>query len=361
MKLNLKLHQHTLNLPIIQGGMGIGVSLGNLAGAVMQQGCMGVISAAQPGYKEADFYKNTFNANIRALNREIAKARQIGQGKGMLGVNVMVAARRYKEYIKAIGLMDIDCIISGAGLPLDLPELVDNKNILLAPIVSSRKAAELICKVWDKRHQRVPDFIVIEGSLAGGHLGFKKEDLINETCESLDDILVQVKEMIGYYEQKYERKIHIFVAGGIYTGADITHYLKNGADGVQIGTRFIATYECDAHPSFKQSFINCNPEDIKLTKSPSGFPGRARSTPFMEMVNKRQENIKVEKCVACLIPCNPSDTPYCITDALIQSVSGRVEQGLVFTGTNGYRIDKIVSVNELVNQLKDEMVQAYEK
>ncbi len=355
----LKLHNHTLELPIIQGGMGIGVSLGNLAGAVMKQGCMGVISAAQPGYREDDFYKNTFEANVRALKKEIDKARNIGQGNGVLGVNVMVAARRYKDYIKEIAKMDIDCIISGAGLPLDLPDLVKDRHILLAPIVSSRKAGELICKVWDKRYHRAPDFIVIEGYEAGGHLGFKKEDLLNETCESLDDILVQVKEMIKLYEDKYQRKIHVFVAGGIYTGSDIVHYLNNGADGVQMGTRFIATDECDAHHDFKQALINSKQEDIKLTKSPSGFPGRAYSTSFMDMVNKRKENIQVKKCVACLVPCNPNDTPYCITDALIQSVSGFVDQGLVFTGTNGYRLDKLVSVQQLLADLKFEMECAY--
>lgn len=357
---SVTLKNHTLKLPIIQGGMGVGISLSRLASAAIQQGCMGVISAAQPGYREPDFYKNNFNANIRALNLEVEKTRENTKHQGVLGVNVMVAARRYKDYIKAISKMDIDAIISGAGLPLDLPELVENENILLAPIVSSAKAAYLICKRWDMRYEKVPDFIVVEGPKAGGHLGFKHDDLVSNTTQTLEEILVEVLEVIQQYIDKYNRDIPVFVAGGIATGSDIAHFLKLGASGVQMGSRFIATYECDADDRFKQEVINSTLDDIGFTKSPSKMHGRAVKTPFMIEVNARTENIRVDRCVACLATCNPMDTPYCITEALIQSALGNVDEGIVFIGESATHIKGMTSVKELVDELTKELVEAYE-
>ena len=360
MEVNISLKDKTLHVPIIQGGMGVGISLSNLASAAINQGCMGVISAAQPGYREEDFIKNTFNANIRALKKEVSKTREQSSSQGILAVNVMVAARRYKDYIKEISSMDIDCIISGAGLPLDLPNLVSNKKIMLAPIVSSAKAAYLICKGWDKRYNTTPDFIVVEGPLAGGHLGFTYENLVSDTCESLEEILEGVLEVVKPYQEKYNRDIPVFVAGGISTGHDIAYFMKKGASGVQMATRFIATHECDADDRFKQAVLDCKKQDIDFTKSPSKLHGRALKTNFMIDVNQRKNNIKVDQCVACLATCNPLDTPYCITDALIQSVKGNVDQGIVFVGANAYEISEIVSVKELVDQLKKELMIAYE-
>lgn len=359
MNVNIPLKNKALTVPIIQGGMGVGISLSKLASAAINQGCMGVISAAQPGYREEDFMKNTFNANIRALKKEVENTRKQTKHQGILAVNVMVAARRYKDYIEEISKMDIDCIISGAGLPLDLPSFVKNKEIMLVPIVSSAKAAYLICKGWDKRYNTIPDFIIIEGSLAGGHLGFRYEDLVNDTCESLEVILEGVLEVIKPYQEKYNREIPVFVAGGIRSGYDIAHFMKRGASGAQIATRFIATHECDADDCFKQAVVNCKQEDIAFTKSPSKLHGRALKTNFMIDVNQRVTNIKVDKCVACLSTCNPMDTAYCITDALIQSVQGNTEQGIVFVGARAHEITEIVSVKELVDQLKKELSLAY--
>jgi nitronate monooxygenase len=357
---SVSLKNHTLRLPIIQGGMGVGISLSRLASAAINNGCMGIISAAHPGYREPDFYTNNFKANLRGLNQEVEKTRENTNHQGILGVNVMVASKRFKDYIKEISKMDIDALICGAGLPLDLPELVENPNIMLAPIVSSAKAAYLICRRWDSRYKKVPDFIVVEGAKAGGHLGFKHADLINNTTQSLEEILSEVLEVIQPYIQQYNRDIPVFVAGGIVSGKDIAYYMKRGAAGVQMGSRFIATYECDADDKFKQEVINCTLEDIGFTKSPSKLHGRAIKTAFMKEVNARSENVKIDRCVACLATCNPMDTEYCITDALIQSVKGYVDDGIVFVGESAASITKMTSVKQLVEELSKELSEAYE-
>lgn len=345
----LTINGKSLSVPIIQGGMGIGVSLGNLAGHVMKEGGMGVISAAQPGYREPDFFTNTFQANLRALKAEIAKARTIAQGHGLLGVNLMVAGERYDEYATAIAGMDIDVIISGAGLPLELPKFAQGKPVALAPIVSSAKAAYLLCKRWFSRYARYPDFIVIEGPMAGGHLGFSWEELKTKTTQSLQEIFSEVKSVL----KEMGIAIPLVPAGGIYTGSDIAEFIKAGAAAVQMATRFIGTEECDAHPTFKTQFLMANASDIDLVISPSGYPGRAIINAHVKAL--RQGRIAPTRCVKCLKPCNPATTPYCITEALIQSVSGNVDHGLVFTGVNGYRITEIVSVHDLIGELVKEM------
>jgi len=339
----------SLDIPIIQGGMGIGVSLGGLAGAVMKEGGMGVISAAQPGYRDPDFKRDPFTANIKALKTEIKKAREIAQGKGLLGVNIMVAGQHYDRYATEIGEMDVDVIISGAGLPLELPNLVKNDQVALAPIVSSGKAAYLLCRRWFQRYLRYPDFIVIEGPLAGGHLGFSWDELKAHSEQKLEDILEDCKKALADLGQN----IPLVVAGGIYTGKDIASFLKQGAAAVQMATRFIATFECDAHDQFKAMFLNAKQEDIDFVISPSGYPGRAIVNDFVKRM--RQGRIAPIQCVNCLRPCNPPTTPYCITEALINSVSGDVDHGLVFTGANGYRIDKIVHVSALIEELMNDM------
>lgn len=336
----------TLTIPLIQGGMGIGVSLGNLAGHVMKEGGMGVISAAQPGYLEYDFRTNTIEANIRALKKEIIKAREISSGNGLLGVNLMVAAEHYDVYAKEISQMDIDVIISGAGLPLELPTLSLNQDILLAPIVSSSKAMILLVKRWLSRANRFPDLIIIEGPLAGGHLGFSWDQLNHQSYPSLESILNDV--LIALDENKWN--IPVFVAGGIYTKEDIQKFLDLGATGVQMATRFITTYECDADIKFKEAFINAKESDIRYVISPSGYPGRAIDNKLVTTL-MNQEKVKVKHCYNCLKPCNPATTPYCITEALIQAVKGNIDEGLVFTGVNGYRNKIIVHVSELINEL----------
>lgn len=338
-------------LPIIQGAMGVGVSLAGLAGAVANEGGIGVISGVQIGFQEPDFETNTLEANIRALKNEIRKAREISP-KGIIGVNFLVAMNNYEKIAKAAVEEGIDIIISGAGLPTLLPSIVEGFKTKIAPIVSSGKAAAVICKMWDKRHGRVPDLVVVEGPDAGGHLGYSTEDLLSGETHELSEILVEVIKEVEVYEKKYGKNIPVVAAGGIYTGKDIVKYMKLGAAGVQMATRFIGTKECDADMKFKEAFIRSRSEDIQIVKSPVGMPGRAIRN--KHIIDLEKGPIKVTKCLNCLKPCNPAETPYCISKALIQAVEGNIDEGLIFTGTNGYRIDKIVTVKEIINELVTE-------
>lgn len=349
----IKIQNKHIDIPIIQGGMGVGVSLSSLAGHVAKCGGMGVISAAHPGYKDKDFRKNPIKANKKALIEHIKKAKEIAMNKGMIAVNLMVAGKHYDAYVDAAIEGGCDAIISGAGLPLDLPKFANGRT-LLAPIVSSGKAIKLILRVWEKRYQYIPDFVVIEGSEAGGHLGFKKDDLLNHTTQSLEDILEDVKKELKPFIEKFKKEIPIFVAGGIDNGQKIKKFMKLGAAGVQIATPFIATYECDAHQNFKDMVINCKEEDIEIVKSPTGFPGRAIVNAFVKKTRERG-NITMKNCLSCMVPCTPENTPYCISEALIQSVNGNVNNGLVFVGTQASQIKEMKSVEELINQYLEEM------
>lgn len=341
-----------LEVPIIQGGMGVGISLGNLAGHVAKNGGMGVISTAHPGYRAADFEKNPTEVNKRELAKEIQKAKEIAKGKGMVAINAMVAITDYAQMVEVAIKNKIDAIISGAGLPMNLPGFVKGTKVKIAPIVSSGKAARLICKTWDRRYHVAPDFVVIEGSEAGGHLGFHKEDVLNKTTAKLADIFKEVKETLQPFVEKYQKEIPIFVAGGIYDADDIKQFMDLGADGVQMATRFICSEECDADIKYKEAFINAKKEDIEIVKSPVGMPGRAIMTKLTERL-KNDERIPVKRCYNCLVPCDVKTTPYCISSALINAAKGNLDEGLVFSGSNGYRNDKIVTVKELMDELKE--------
>ena len=345
---SVQIKNKLLQIPIIQGGMGVGISLSSLAGNVMKQGAMGVLSAAHPGYKNDNFEKQSLQVNLKAIEEHVLKAREISENKGLLGINIMCASKDYEKYVKQAEACKVDCIISGAGLPLHLPSMISDHNILLAPIVSSGKAISLICRMWDKRYSKTPDFVVVEGVKAGGHLGFKEHDVLNETCESLEKILKDVKNEIKQFEEIYDKKIPVFVAGGIFDGKDIAKFLTLGADGVQMGTRFIPTYECDCDDKLKQAIILSEESDIKIVKSPTGFPGRALNNDF---VKNLKDIIKITKCFNCLTPCNPSDTPYCISEALINAVKGDINKGLLFVGSNAHRIKEMCSVSALINEL----------
>lgn len=338
-------------IPIIQGAMGVGVSLSSLAAAVANEGAIGVISGVQIGYDEPDFLTNNHDANVRALKKHIKRAKELCKD-GILGVNLLTAMKNYKDMALAAVEMEIDIIISGAGLPLDLPALVEGSKTKIAPIVSSGKAAALISKVWDKKFKRLPDLVIVEGPEAGGHLGFSKEELESKSFRPLEELVVEVIESLKPFEEKYNVNIPVIAAGGIFSGEDIAKYIKLGADGVQMGTRFVGTEECDAHINFKQAYIASEEKDIRLVKSPVGMPGRAIDNEFTQLLDT--QNIKVKRCYNCLIPCDPKTTPYCISEALINSVSGDVDHGLIFSGSNAYRVDKIVTVKELISELVDE-------
>ncbi|MCY6356786.1 NAD(P)H-dependent flavin oxidoreductase [Clostridium sp. ZS2-4] len=344
----LKIGELTAKLPIIQGGMGIGISLSSLASAVANAGGIGVISGVQIGYKEEDFETNTLNANIRALKKEIQKARKLSPN-GILGVNIMVAATHYKELVLAAVKEKIDLIICGAGLPSDLPKLIKGSNTKIAPIVSSGKAASVITRMWKKKFDYVPDLIVVEGHKAGGHLGFSSEELENSTAKDLHSIVKEVLSVVKPLEEEYNKHIPIVAGGGVFNGNDIAELIKIGAAGVQMATRFVATEECDAHINFKKAYVNAGKEDVIIIKSPVGMPGRAINNEFIKSLNSN--NSSITKCYSCIKHCDPAQTPYCISKALINAVNGNIDNALVFAGTNAYKIDKIVTVKELMDEL----------
>ena len=351
---SLKIGNLTAPIPIIQGGMGIGVSSSNLASAVANEGAIGIISTAQIGYTEDDFIKNPLKANLRALKKHITIAKSKAPN-GIIGVNAMVASNNYAEHVKAAIEAGVDLVISGAGLPTMLPKIVKGTAVKIAPIVSSLKAAKVLFQLWDKHDNVAPDLVVIEGPKAGGHLGFKAQDLENNNID-FDKIVVDIINETKKYSQKYNKDIPVVVAGGVFDGNDIAKYLRLGADGVQMATRFVATEECDASPEFKQAYIKSKKEDIQIVKSPVGMPGRAIGNKFVDRT--RQGNIKVKHCYNCLIPCNPAVTPYCISEALMNAVKGNVDEGLIFCGENASRIDKITTVKELINELVSELKNA---
>ena len=344
----LKIGNLISKYPIIQGGMGVGVSMHKLAGNVAREGGIGIISTADIGYQDEEFNKEPMKANLKAIGNEIEKAREIAP-KGIIGVNIMVALNNYAEIVKECVRNKIDLIISGAGLPKDLPSFVKGTKTKIAPIVSSGRAAKLISKVWMSKYNYVPDMIVIEGPEAGGHLGFKPEELTLENKPKLEDITKDVLKEVREIENETGKEIPVVVAGGIFNGKDIAKFLKLGAKGVQIASRFVATKECDASEEFKQAYVNAKKEDIKIIKSPVGMPGRAIRNEFIKKVEANKE--KITKCYRCIKTCNPAETPYCITKALINAVKGNLDEGLIFCGSNVDKINKITTVKELMQEL----------
>lgn len=349
MSKSLKIGDLEVKIPVVQGGMGVGISLSGLAGNVSACGGLGVISTAQIGWREPDFYEKPFEANFRAIEKEIKKARELAKG-GVLGVNIMVATQRYEEYVKSAVKAGIDIVISGAGLPIDLPKYVEGSKTKIAPIVSSLKSLTVICRMWERKYQTAPDLVVIEGPKAGGHLGFSREELETVTDEAYDDVIVSIIEKVKEYSEKFSKKIPVVVAGGIYERKDMEHVMKLGADGVQMGTRFVTTKECDADEVYKQSYIKAKKEDIKIVQSPVGMPGRAILNPFLEKV--KTEKCKIKHCYQCIVTCDKKTIPYCITEALVNAAEGRVDEGLLFCGENAYRADKIETVAEIMEEFR---------
>ncbi len=348
------------SLPIIQGGMGVGISLSGLASAVANEGGVGVIAAAMIGMGEPDVSQNPDEANRRALREEIRKARE-RMTQGLLGVNIMVALTNFADMVRTSIREGADVIFSGAGLPLDLPkylreelpgELAEKAKTKLVPIVSSARAAAVLCKKWLSHYQYLPDGFVVEGPMAGGHLGFKPEQIDNPDFR-LEKILPEVVEAVKPFEEQSGRRIPVIAAGGVYTGADIAKYLEMGASGVQMGTRFVATHECDADRAFKEAFVNAKREDVTVIKSPVGMPGRAIFNDFLQAV--RDGRKKPFKCpFHCIKSCDIATTPYCISQALVSAKRGLLKHGFAFCGENVWRVDKIMSVKELIGGLKQE-------
>lgn len=344
----LRIGNKTARIPIIQGGMGVGVSRSRLAGAVAAEGGIGVISSAQIGYDEEGFESDHKACNLRAIEKHVKAAKRQANG-GLVGVNVMVALKDYKEHVKAAAAAGADLIISGAGLPVSLPELTKGFDTKIAPIVSTEKAARILLKMWERNDQKTADMVIIEGPDAGGHLGFSPEDLARKEQLNYDLEIKKIIQTVRKYEEKFGKKIPVIVAGGIFSREDACHALRLGADGIQAATKFVATEECDADLAYKEAFIKAKDSDAVIIKSPVGMPGRALKNAFLEKVRKKILN--VEKCYGCLGKCSPDKIPYCITDALIRAVKGDVKNGLVFCGANVGRIVKMSCVHEAMEEL----------
>lgn len=353
--LSLKIGELTARIPIIQGGMGVGISLSGLASAVANTGGIGVISAAGIGMLEKDFGSDFLEANLNALRNEIRKAKE--KTKGILGVNIMVAMSNFAELVKTSIEEKIDIIFAGAGLPLNLPSFLgEEKHTKLVPIVSSARAIGLIAKRWLKKYRYAPDAVVVEGPMAGGHLGFSKEQLTDPDY-SLEKLVVEVINEVKKIEEETGKHIPVIAGGGIYTGEDIYKITRLGAAGVQMATRFVTTEECDASIDFKNAYINCKKEDIGIIKSPVGMPGRAIMNDFLYDVEEGRK--KPYKCpYHCIITCDIEKSPYCIALALMNAKTGKLKNGFAFAGANAYRANEIVPVEKLIETLANEYNQA---
>lgn len=335
-------------IPVIQGGMGVGVSLSGLAAAVANDGGIGVISAAGLGLIYRKLSTNYTEAGNLGLAEEIKKARE--KAKGIIGVNVMVALSDFAELVKTSIAEKVDIIFSGAGLPLDLPSFLKKDSVTkLVPIVSSARAAKIICEKWKQNYDYLPDAIVLEGPKAGGHLGYKSNQIEDQNF-SLETLLPQVVEVVSAFEEEYNTKIPVVAAGGIYSHEDVKKAIDLGASGVQLGSRFVTTTECDASNEFKQSYINAKETDIEIIASPVGMPGRAIHNNFLDRV--KQGATKPKNCpFNCIKTCDVKCSPYCIILALYQAARGNLQNGYVFAGSNAWKIDHIGSVHELLVEL----------
>ncbi|MCF7792831.1 MAG: nitronate monooxygenase [Candidatus Cloacimonetes bacterium] len=358
----LKIGNLVAKLPIIQGGMGVGISMAGLASAVANAGGIGVISSVGLGLLNHSTRKTYQEDNQIALRQEIRKARKLSDG--IIGLNIMVAISDFDDMVRVALEEKIDILFLGAGLPIKLPQGISldtlrNSETKVAPIVSSARAAKLIFKSWDKHFGFVPDAVVVEGPLAGGHLGFKPEQL-DDPDFSLEKITPAVCDELKVYESKYRKTIPVIAGGGIYDGNDIFKFLHLGASGVQLGTRFVATEECDADIEFKNQYIKCKKEDIVIIQSPVGLPGRAILNDFLNDVKAGIK--KPFRCPwKCLKTCDFKTSLYCIANALMKAKIGELKNGFSFAGANAWRVEKIISVKELMDSLVYEFEQAIMK
>lgn len=336
-----------IKLPIIQGGMGVGVSLSGLASAVANEGGIGVISCAGLGLIYKNKAESYLSNCVNGLKEELRKARTKTQG--VVGVNIMVALSNYVDMVRTAIAERADVIFAGAGLPLDLPAyLKSGSTTLLVPIVSSARAAKLLCDKWQSTYNYLPDAIVVEGPKAGGHLGFKRTQL-EDTHYELEELIPQVVAVANSYSE--QKQIPVIAAGGIMNGADVRRMVDLGASGVQLGSLFVPTVECDADDAFKQSYVDAKAEDVVIIDSPVGMPGRALEGEFIQRV--RAGLTKPRSCpFHCIRTCDYTKSPYCIVQALYQAAKGRLDKGYVFAGARAYLTDKISSVKEVVEKLQ---------
>ncbi|MDD3154386.1 MAG: nitronate monooxygenase [Victivallaceae bacterium] len=338
----------TVNLPIIQGGMGVAVSSFGLASAVSEEGALGVVAAVGSAMACDEPGLSYQQRSYRGLRTILQKTRTLTQKP--VGVNIMCALSDYDQLVGAAVAEHIEVIFSGAGLPLHLPALTEGTKTNLVPIVSSARAASILCRTWAKKYHRLPDALVVEGPMAGGHLGFSLDEIAQRP--SLEKIVSEVLAYVKTVEEQYQCRIPVIAAGGIFTGADIARFLNLGAAGVQMGTRFVCTHECDASESFKKMYLDCREEDIILVKSPVGLPLRVIKNAFLDRIMKERESFSCT--YHCLKGCIPARSPYCIAMALTKAVVGALDNGIVTCGANAYRCHEIVSVHDLLSELQRE-------
>jgi len=342
-----------IKIPIIQGGMGVKVSTASLASAVANCGAAGTIASVGLAYGIDEKGREFVEASNEALQKEIRLVKKLT--KGIVGVNIMVALSNYEELARTAAKENANFIISGAGLPLSLPEFTKGTSVKLIPIVSSPRATDLIIKTWKRRYNRLPDAIVVEGPMAGGHLGFKFEDLKLHKTNSLEDLVVDILKVVKGYESEFGTRIPVIAAGGIFDGKDIAKFLKLGVSGIQMATRFVATLECFVPDEFKKLYIAAKEEDIVIIDSPVGMPGRAIMTKFVSRVI-HGEKMPFKCTYKCLRTCDPNTVPYCIARALCNAVNGDLDNAVVFAGSNVAKVNKIVSVKELIDELTGDAI-----
>lgn len=342
-----------VKVPIVQGGMGVRVSLASLASAVANYGGAGTISSVGLGYGTEENKTNYVKASNDGLEREIDEAKTLTEG--VIGVNIMVALNNFEELARTSARRKADYIAAGAGLPLKLPEYVEGSSIKLIPIVSSARAADIIMRTWKKRYNRLPDAIIVEGPLAGGHLGFKFEEVESKRENILEDLFVDVLKRVNQYEKDFNVHIPVIAAGGVFDGKDAAKFFRLGARGVQLGSRFVVTHECSVANEFKELYLKARKEDIVIIKSPVGMPGRVIRTKFIDRVTSG-ERIRIKCPYRCLKTCVPKTTPYCIAQALYAASEGDLDNAVVFAGSNVDRITKIVSVKELMDEIVEDAI-----
>ncbi len=351
----LRIGDLVATLPIVQGGMGVGISLSGLASAVADAGGIGVIATAGIGHVEPDFKSNMREANRRALIREIRDARAMTDGP--IGVNIMLALSDCDDLVTTALEEGVDALFLSAGLPLRAPhglslERLRSYRTKIIPKVSSPKAAALIFRYWGDRYGRLPDAIVIEGPRSGGHQGFTREQIASPAF-ALENLVPAVLRVVRRFEERFHRAVPVIAAGGVFTGQDIRRFLQMGVAGVKMGTRFVGTHECDAHDRFKQAYVDCCRDDLSIIDSPVGLPGRAIANRFLKDVAAGAR--RPYECLwRCLRTCDVRKAPYCIAHALMSAKEGRFHEGFAFAGANAYRVNEIVSVQKLMGRIEAE-------
>ncbi len=344
----LKIGDLTARVPIIQGGMGVGISLSGLASAVANEGGVGVISCAGLGLIYREKARSYMDSCIVGLKEEIRKAKE--KSSGIVGVNIMMALTNFGDMVKTSISEKVDVIFAGAGLPLDLPKYrTEGCTTKMVPIVSSARAAKIICEKWKTLYNYLPDMIVVEGPKAGGHLGFKNNQIADPEF-AIEKLIPQVVSEVAIFEQKYNQEIPVVAAGGIYSGEDMYRMMELGAKGVQIASRFVTTEECDADIKFKNSYIKAEVDNVEIIQSPVGMPGRALNGTFLEKVKLGLTRPKT--CpYDCLHTCDYKVVPYCIVVSLYNAYKGRMDKGYAFAGSNAYLSTRITTVKEVMDDL----------